>query len=108
MLAAQLPALSETIVVAIGLWYVTRILMYSDGPKQILFHFRRLLGRYGHRPPGSIGDMLTCFFCTSFWVTLPAIVLLGYPFWQTPIFCGLATIFELAMERYQWVHGIDD
>jgi len=103
----MIPPLREVIVVSIGIWYLTRVIMYSDGPKQILFHIRRLLGRYGPAPPGSLGDMLKCFFCTSFWISIPIILFLQYDFWYVPIFCGLATIIDRGMVANQWVEDTD-
>ena len=54
----------ELILLGLATWRITAILVYDDGPRDIFVRLR-----------DAIGGPLTCFWCTSVWVSLVASVL---------------------------------
>jgi hypothetical protein len=50
---------------ALAVWRMTYLLHAEDGPWNLLAKFRGLLGA------GVLGQVLDCFYCTSFWIALP-------------------------------------
>ena len=47
-------------------WRVTHLLANEDGPADLIFRFRALLGR------GMAGSLMDCFNCLSLWIAAPA------------------------------------
>ena len=47
-------------------WRVTHLLALEDGPGDVVFHLRRLVG------DSPLGGLMDCFNCLSFWVAAPA------------------------------------
>lgn len=99
------PPSRELIWGAFALWYLTRIFMYSDGPKQLLFHIRRFLGVYtGNRSvPGTIANMLSCFFCTSLWMSLAYCLLTSVDLRLSFGYAATSTLIELIARKNRLV-----
>ena len=51
------------ILLSLAVWRVTALLVYDDGPRDVLVRLR-----------DAIGGPLHCFWCTSVWVSLVASV----------------------------------
>jgi hypothetical protein len=49
----------------LGVWRITHLLHAEDGPWDLVFHLRRLVGA------GFWGKLLDCFYCLSLWVAAP-------------------------------------
>jgi hypothetical protein len=47
-------------------WRVTHLLANEDGPADLIFRFRRLLGQ------SVAGSLMDCFNCLSLWIAAPA------------------------------------
>lgn len=47
-------------------WRVTRLLASEDGPADLIFRFRALLGQ------SWVGKLMDCFYCLSLWIAAPA------------------------------------
>lgn len=47
-------------------WRVTHLLANEDGPADLIFRFRRLLGQ------SLAGKLMDCFYCLSLWIATPA------------------------------------
>jgi hypothetical protein len=53
------------VLAVLATWRVTHLLASEDGPGDIIFRFRRLLGQ------GRAGKLMDCFNCLSLWVAAP-------------------------------------
>jgi hypothetical protein len=53
------------VLAVLATWRVTHLLASEDGPGDIIFRFRRLLGQ------SSVGKLMDCFNCLSLWVAAP-------------------------------------
>ena len=53
------------VLAVLATWRVTHLLASEDGPGDIIFRFRRLLGN------GFAGKLMDCFNCLSLWVAAP-------------------------------------
>ena len=51
----------ELILLSLAVWRITALFVYDDGPRGIFVRLR-----------DAIGGPLTCFWCTSAWVSLVA------------------------------------
>jgi hypothetical protein len=52
-------------------WRITHLLNVEDGPWDLFFRFRKIVGN------GFWGKLLDCFYCLSVWVALPFAIWLG-------------------------------
>lgn len=66
-------------LMSIAVWRISRLMAFEDGPKQLIFHFRRVLGAYSESgmTPGSLGDLLTCMLCLPVWISFFAVLLVN-------------------------------
>ena len=56
------------ILAALATWRITHLLVYEDGPADVVVELR---ARLGH---GFIGALMDCFYCLSFWVAAPTAI----------------------------------
>ena len=54
------------VLAVLATWRVTHLLANEDGPADLIFRFRRLLGE------GLAGKLMDCFYCLSLWIAAPA------------------------------------
>ncbi|MGB6829462.1 MAG: DUF1360 domain-containing protein, partial [Terracidiphilus sp.] len=54
------------VLAVLATWRVTHLLAAEDGPGDIVFRFRALLGR------SFAGRLMDCFYCLSIWIAAPA------------------------------------
>jgi Protein of unknown function (DUF1360) len=54
------------VLAVLATWRVTHLLANEDGPADLIFRFRRLLGR------SLAGSLMDCFNCLSLWIAAPA------------------------------------
>lgn len=47
-------------------WRVTHLLASEDGPADLIFRFRSLMGQ------SWAGKLMDCFYCLSLWIAVPA------------------------------------
>jgi hypothetical protein len=59
------------LVAVLAVWRVTHLFWGEDGPWDVFFRLRRLVGN------GFFGTLLDCFNCLSMWVAAPVAWLLG-------------------------------
>jgi len=52
-------------------WRVTHLLQAEDGPFEIIYRLRRILGN------SLLGKMMDCFNCLSIWISIPFGYFLG-------------------------------
>jgi Protein of unknown function (DUF1360) len=53
-------------VAILATWRVTHLLASEDGPADLIFRFRALLGQ------SLAGKLMDCFYCLSLWIAAPA------------------------------------
>jgi hypothetical protein len=53
-------------VAVLATWRVTHLLASEDGPADLIFRFRALLGQ------SLAGKLMDCFYCLSLWIAAPA------------------------------------
>ena len=53
------------VLAVLATWRVTHLLASEDGPADIIFRFRRLLGQ------SLVGKLMDCFNCLSLWIAAP-------------------------------------
>jgi len=58
------------VVIILAVWRITHLLQAEDGPWDLVFRLRKLMGS------GFFGHLMDCFYCLSIWVALP----FGYVF----------------------------
>lgn len=63
--------LSGLLIGILAVWRVTYLLNAEDGPADVLARLRRRLGH------GGAARLVTCFYCLSVWVAIPAAWFLG-------------------------------
>jgi len=54
------------VLAVLATWRVTHLLASEDGPGDLIFRFRKLLGE------NIAGKLMDCFYCLSFWIAAPA------------------------------------
>jgi hypothetical protein len=54
------------VLAVLATWRVTHLLANEDGPADLIFRFRRLLGQ------SLAGSLMDCFHCLSLWIAAPA------------------------------------
>jgi hypothetical protein len=54
------------VLAVLATWRVTHLLANEDGPADLIFRFRRLLGQ------SLAGSLMDCFNCLSLWIAAPA------------------------------------
>jgi hypothetical protein len=54
------------LLAVLATWRVTHLLANEDGPADLIFRFRRLLGQ------SLAGSLMDCFNCLSLWIAAPA------------------------------------
>jgi len=71
----------ETLVAGLAVWRATSLLVCEDGPLGLFREIRKRAGVYDLGPDGKprsfFGELLECFWCISFWLSLPAATLVG-------------------------------
>lgn len=55
----------ELTLCILATWRITHLLSQEDGPFDLVFRFRKLLGQ------GFFGSLLDCFYCLSIWIAIP-------------------------------------
>lgn len=101
----ELPVYLEFLILVTAVWYMAVILVDEDGPYDILYKFRGMVGVAFSSDGGwygktILGRILICKLCTSFWLSIvttvlyylfgPIIVWLAFPF----SLAGLAILIE--------------
>jgi hypothetical protein len=71
------------VVAALATWRVTHLIVYEDGPWDVIARLRRLAGS------GFFGKLMDCFYCLSLWISAVAAVALA-PRIREGIFLWLA------------------
>jgi hypothetical protein len=61
----------EFVVAVLATWRVTHLIVYEDGPWDVIARLRKITGA------GFFGKLMDCFYCSSLWVSAAATVLLG-------------------------------
>lgn len=62
----------QFIMSSLAAWRITHLLTSEDGPGDLVFKLRKMLG---NSLPGKAMD---CFYCLSLWVTVPFAALLSH------------------------------
>jgi hypothetical protein len=60
----------QLVVIILAVWRITHLLQAEDGPWDLVFRLRKLMGS------SFFGHLMDCFYCLSIWVALP----FGYAF----------------------------
>jgi hypothetical protein len=60
------PFLLRFVLAVLATWRVTHLLANEDGPADLIFRFRALLGQ------SLAGRLMDCFNCLSLWIAAPA------------------------------------
>ena len=60
----------EFLISTLAIWRLSYLLTQEDGPFDVVFKLRKLLGH------GFFGSLLDCFYCLSLWISIPFAVLL--------------------------------
>src|ERR1700688_2984199 len=63
------------VLAVLATWRVTHLLASEDGPADLIFRFRRLLGQ------SIFGKLMDCFNCLSLWIAAPAALFVS----RTPV-----------------------
>ena len=52
-------------VASLATWRITHLLAHEDGPGDVIYRMRRVLGH------GFWGKLMDCFYCLSLWIAAP-------------------------------------
>jgi hypothetical protein len=80
------------LLVALAVWRLTHLFSQEDGPFDLVFKLRKLLGS------GFAGQLMDCFYCLSVWIAFPCAFMFGAD-WKTILLywwalSGAACLFE--------------
>lgn len=64
------PNITVFLICTLAVWRITHLFSQEDGPFDLVFKFRKLLGQ------GFFGNLLDCFYCLSLWIAVPFAVIL--------------------------------
>ena len=86
---------------ALAVWRIAHLLNAEDGPWDALTRLRRAAGA------GVWGSLLDCFYCLTFWISLPFAYVLGST-WKERIvlwlaLSGAASLLQQATSRQEFV-----
>jgi len=88
----EMPDIVKYFVIIIVVWRITHLFSMEDGPFDLIFRIRKLLGS------GFFGKLMDCFYCLSIWVSLLLSIIIGIGFAEMIILClyysGAAIILE--------------
>ena len=59
------------IILTLATWRVTHLIQAEDGPWDVIFKIRKLLGN------GFAGSLMDCFYCLSIWIAIPFALIAG-------------------------------
>jgi Protein of unknown function (DUF1360) len=59
------------IILTLAAWRITHLIQAEDGPWDVIFKIRKLLGN------GFVGSLMDCFYCLSIWVAIPLAIVAG-------------------------------
>jgi hypothetical protein len=74
-------------------WRVTHLLQAEDGPFDIIYRFRKMLGN------SVFGKMMDCFNCMSIWVAIPFAWFLGKTWAEKVLFWLALSGGAILLER---------
>lgn len=81
------------LVVTIAVWRVTHLFSSEDGPFDMIFKFRRMLGE------SFLGKLMDCFYCLSIWTGLAASILTGRNLMEILLLCLYYSGISIILER---------
>lgn len=70
-------------IITLAIWRITHLFQAEDGPWDLIFKLRRVLGN------SFWGTLMDCFFCLSLWIALPFGIYTGNG-WLQKIILSLA------------------
>ena len=80
------------VITVLAVWRITHLLSKEDGPFEVIFKIRKLIGQ------GFFAGLLDCFYCLSIWVAIPFGIWIGKTVLETIICClalsGAACIIQ--------------
>lgn len=89
--------LSWFVIALLGVWRVTHLLVAEDGPWDLLAKLRMAVRR------GISMKLLNCFYCLSWWVSVPFALILGTTWLEQgllwPALSGGSILMELVAAR---------
>lgn len=92
-------SLESLVLSSLATWRLTHLLMYEDGPADVIQKLRQKLGvEYDDSQPVSyhgIGTVFSCFWCLSIWCSI-AICKAN---WSTKVILALSAI-AIGIEEY--------
>ena len=59
------------IILTLATWRITHLIQAEDGPWDVIFKIRKLLGN------GFAGSLMDCFYCLSIWIAIPFALIAG-------------------------------
>jgi hypothetical protein len=73
----------QYLVCTLTVWRLTHLFTAEDGPWDFVFHIRKKLGN------SIAGKAMDCFYCLSFWIALPATLLISGS-WLLRLLCWIS------------------
>lgn len=68
------------IALSFACYRVAQLLVYDDGPFDVIFEFRTMIGVYDLNAAGErqtvLGKLFSCPYCIGFWAAIPCAVVL--------------------------------
>jgi len=94
----------EFLLASLAVWRLTHLLVAEDGPSHLMVRLRQRVGN------NFWGSLLDCFYCLSFWMSLPFTLLLGGQ-WREwvllwPALSAAAILWERVIERLARHSGV--
>lgn len=64
------------VLLTLAVYRLAQLLVYDDGPFDLIFKFRDWIGAYDRNEAGEaqshFGKFFSCVYCVGFWLALPA------------------------------------
>ena len=81
------------IILSVVVWRLTHLFSSEDGPFDLIFKFRKLLGN-------SIwGKLIDCFYCLSIWIGLCFAIIAGNSWFEIIILCLYYSGASILLEK---------
>lgn len=94
-------ALEQAILVGLGAWRLSAMLVYEDGPWDVFARLRQRAGIVPGEINGFWALLLSCIWCTSIWV--------GSGLWLlsevSPLFAAVPAAWAVSLVAERWIRG---
>ncbi|KKM96616.1 hypothetical protein LCGC14_1176320 [marine sediment metagenome] len=90
-------SVGEVIIIGLAAWRLASLLVFEDGPFAVFARLRQRVGLDDEGEIGRVAELLSCIWCTGFWMAVIMAGLWVVVPWVVMVFAAAAVV--LAAER---------